>query len=53
MNVLPVYMPPHSEWLKDYLKNRSVQVLLGNSVSEVLSTPFSVPHRLCAGFVLI
>ena len=31
------------EWFKDYLRNRSLQVLVGNCVFEVLSLPFSVP----------
>ena len=31
------------EWFKDYLMNRVVQVLVGNSVSEAVSIPLSVP----------
>ena len=40
------------EWFKDYLRNRIVQVLIGNSVSEPADIPFSVPHGSCAGPVL-
>ena len=40
------------EWLKDYLRNRVVQVLVRNSVSEVVSIPFSVPQGSCVGPVL-
>ena len=39
-------------WFKDCLKNRVVQVLVGNSVSEAVSIPFSVPQGSCAGPVL-
>ena len=38
--------------LKDYLRNRAVQVLIGNSVSEAVGIPFSVPQGSCAGPVL-
>ena len=37
------------EWFKDYLRNRSVQILVGNSVSEAVSIPFFVPQISCAG----
>ena len=40
------------EWFKDYLRNRAVQVLIGNSVSEAVGIPFSVPQESCAGPVL-
>ena len=40
------------KWFKDYLKNRAVQVLIGNSVSEAVGIPFSVPQGSCAGPVL-
>ena len=40
------------EWFKDYLRNRAVQVLIGNSVSEAVGIPFSVPWGSCAGSVL-
>ena len=40
------------EWLKDYLRNRAVQVLIGNSVSEAVGIPFSVPQGSCTGPVL-
>ena len=40
------------EWFKDYLRNRAVQVLIGNSVSEAVGIPFSVPQGSCAGSVL-
>ena len=41
-----------SMWFKDYLRNMAVQVLIGNSVSEAVGIPFSVPQGLCAGPVL-
>ena len=41
------------EWFKDYLRNRAVQVLIGNSVSEAVGIPFSVPQGSCAGPVLL
>ena len=40
------------EWFKNYLRNRSVHVLAGNSVSEILSIPFSVSQGLYVGPVL-
>ena len=40
------------ELFKGYLRNRAVQVLVGNSVSEALGIPFSVQHGSCAGPVL-
>ena len=40
------------QWFKDYLRNRVVQVLVGNSVSEAVSIPFSVTQGSCAGPVL-
>ena len=40
------------EWFKDYLRNRVVQVLAGNSFSEAVSIPFSVPQGSCEGPVL-
>ena len=40
------------EWFKDYLRNRAVQVLIGNSVSEAEGIPFLVPQGSCAGPVL-
>ena len=40
------------EWFKDYLRNRVVQVLIGNSVSEAVGIPFSVPQGSCAGPLL-
>ena len=40
------------EWFNDYLRNRAVQVLIGNSVSEAVGIPFSVPWESCAGPVL-
>ena len=40
------------EWFKDYLRNRAVQVLIGNSVSEVVGIPFSVPQGSCASPIL-
>ena len=40
------------EWFKDYLRNGAVQVLIGNSVSEAVDIPFSVPQGSCAGPVL-
>ena len=40
------------EWFKYYLRNRAVQVLIGNSISETVAIPFSVPHGSCAGPVL-
>ena len=30
------------ESFKDYLRNRTVQILVGNSLSEVISIPFSI-----------
>ena len=32
------------EWFSDYLRDRAVQVLVGNSVSEAVGIPFSVPQ---------
>ena len=40
------------EWFKDYLKNKAVHILDGNSVSETVSIPFTVPQGSCAGHVL-
>ena len=40
------------EWFKDYLRNREVLVLVGNSVSEAVSIPFPVSKGSCAGPVL-
>ena len=40
------------ELIKDYLRKRAVQVLIGNSVSEAVGFPFSVPQGSCAGPVL-
>ena len=40
------------EWFKDYLRNRPVQVLTGNSVSEAAGIPFSIPQGSCTGPVL-
>ena len=40
------------QWFKDYLRNREVQVLMENSVSEAAGIPFSVPQGSCAGPVL-
>ena len=40
------------EWFKDYLRNRTMQVLVGNSVSEAVSIPFSIPQGSCADPVL-
>ena len=31
------------EWLKDYLRKRAVHILVGNSVSEAVGIPVSVP----------
>ena len=35
------------KWFKDYLRNRAVQVLIGNSISEAVGIPFSVPQGSC------
>ena len=40
------------EWFKDYLRNRAVQILVGNSVSEAVGIPFSVLQGSCADTVL-
>ena len=40
------------EWFTDYVSSRAVQVLIGNSVSEAVDIPFSVPQGSCAGPVL-
>ena len=40
------------EWFKDYLRNMAVQVVIGNSVSEAVGIPFSVPQGSCAGPVV-
>ena len=40
------------EWFKDYLRNRPVQVLIRNSISEAVAIPSSVPQGSCAGPVL-
>ena len=40
------------EWFKDYLRNRAVQVLIGNGVSEAVEIPFTLPQGSCAGPVL-
>ena len=37
------------EWFKDYLRNRAMQVLIGNIISEAVGVPFSVPQGSCAG----
>ena len=40
------------DWFKDYLRNRAVQVLIGNSLSEAVGIPFSVQQQSCAGSLL-
>ena len=40
------------EWFKDYLRNRSVQVEIENSIPEAVGILFSVPQGSCAGTVL-
>ena len=40
------------EWFKNYVRNRAVQILIGNSVSEAVGIPFSLQQGSCAGPLL-